>query len=66
MPVTETCVVGGSTTDGSFSVRISKCPCLSNRAAESESKSEWAKFTDSDRLRASSYSRFKEIAMLIN
>ena len=32
---------------------------------ESESESESTKFTDSDRLRASSYSRFKEIAIQI-
>ena len=31
----------------------------------SESESESTKFTDSDRLRASPYSRFKEIAMQI-
>ena len=33
--------------------------------SESESESESTKFTDSDRLRASFYSRFKEIAMQI-
>ena len=32
---------------------------------ESESESESTKFTDSDRLRASSYSRFTEVALSI-